>query len=217
MKIKSFQIICNDRYGGNFKLVFPRQESGEKLCAADFIAPREKGTDSFVIFVAILLYSYIFKLGYLKIATYVLFFPMLSAILVNIFKKNNGIYSKFFWFVLLAIFLYALLDKYFRLHIILAKYLVGMTNTNPVIMVNIIYVISFIIILPLFHKFLINEFGKNPDWIYLFILAILLKVASIFSDLIFHDITEDYFEVFSLYFFTAAFLLAFISNNSLKK
>lgn len=32
-------------------LVFPRQESGEKLCAADFIAPKEKGKDTFGIFV----------------------------------------------------------------------------------------------------------------------------------------------------------------------
>ena len=32
-------------------LVFPRQESGEKLCAADFVAPKEKGKDTFGIFV----------------------------------------------------------------------------------------------------------------------------------------------------------------------
>lgn len=32
-------------------LVFPRQESGEKLCAADFVAPKEKGKDTMGIFV----------------------------------------------------------------------------------------------------------------------------------------------------------------------
>jgi len=32
-------------------LVFPRQNSGEKLCAADFVAPKEKGKDTFGIFV----------------------------------------------------------------------------------------------------------------------------------------------------------------------
>ena len=32
-------------------LVFPRQESGEKLCAADFIAPKEKGKDTMGVFV----------------------------------------------------------------------------------------------------------------------------------------------------------------------
>ncbi len=32
-------------------LVFPRQDSGEKLCAADFAAPKEKGRDSLGIFV----------------------------------------------------------------------------------------------------------------------------------------------------------------------
>ncbi|MEK6875770.1 MAG: vitamin B12 dependent-methionine synthase activation domain-containing protein, partial [Nanoarchaeota archaeon] len=32
-------------------LAFPRQESGEKLCAADFVAPKGKGKDTFGIFV----------------------------------------------------------------------------------------------------------------------------------------------------------------------
>ena len=32
-------------------LVFPRQDSGEKLCAADFVAPKEQGKDTFGIFV----------------------------------------------------------------------------------------------------------------------------------------------------------------------
>ena len=32
-------------------LVFPRQELGEKLCAADFIAPKEKGKDTMGVFV----------------------------------------------------------------------------------------------------------------------------------------------------------------------
>src|SRR3989338_4851659 len=48
----------NNEKNGNEKsnevietLVFPRQESGEKLCAADFVAPKEKGRDTMGIFV----------------------------------------------------------------------------------------------------------------------------------------------------------------------
>ncbi len=68
-----------------------------------------------------------------------------------------------------------------------------------------------------FIKFFIAEFIKKPDWIYLFLFAIFLKIIAIFSDFEFHNITEDYFEVFSLYFFSASFILASIAGKTYKK
>ena len=170
----------------------------------------------FAIFVAILFYSYLFKLGYLRIATYSLFFLVLALILINIFNHKSYNFSKLFWILMFIIFSYALADKYFRIHIKLSKYLINVFGITPIITINILYVVFFIVVMAIFYKSLFREFKYNPDWIYLFIFALGLKVTAIFSDLIFHDITEDYFEVFSLYYFTASFLLAFINHRNKK-
>jgi len=154
----------------------------------------------FILFIAVLLYSYIFKLGYLWIALKLFFFLTPILLLINIFRKNNNTQSRIFWTTIFFVFVYVLLDKYFRLHSILSRYLTGF-NMDPVILINIIYVITFIVVVSFFYKYLLSQYKENPVWIYLFIFAILLKIIAIFLDYAFHDITEDYFELFSLYFF----------------
>lgn len=170
----------------------------------------------FILFVIILFFSYIFKLGYLKIATTLFFFltPILS--LINIFRNNNNTLSRTFWAIIFFIFVYVLLDKYFRLHSILSRYFTGI-NMDPVIFVNIIYVIAFIGVVSFFHKYLSDQYKVNPGWIYLFIFGTLLKIIAIFTDFLFHDITEDYFELFSLYFYSASFLLSNLNGSKFKK
>ena len=51
-----------------------------------------------------------------------------------------------------------------------------------------------------------EELKENPTWVYIFALALMLKIVAIMTDFMFHDITEDYFETFSLYFFLTGFL-----------
>ena len=97
----------------------------------------------FAIFVGVLLYSYIFKFGYLKIATNLFFILTPILILINILKKNKDNRYRLFWGVLFLFFVYALLDKYLRLHLILSKYVVGI-NFDPAIFVNIIYIVFYI-------------------------------------------------------------------------
>lgn len=171
---------------------------------------------SFIIFVCILFISYIFRLGYLKIATYLLFFIILLVILINLYL-SKGLYSTSFWVALFLIFFYGLANKYLRFHIILSRHIAGFIRIDPVILVNILYVIAFLMTMAFFIKFFIAEFIKKPDWIYLFLFAIFLKIIAIFSDFEFHNITEDYFEVFSLYFFSASFILASIAGKKDKK
>ena len=166
----------------------------------------------FIVFVAILLRSYIYKLGYMPVAVTIFYLLTPLLVLLNLSKKDNEGIQILFWGVLFTIFLFVLLDKYFSIHLALSKYLVGKVSINPGIAVNIVYVISFIAVISLFYKFLIREYKKDSDWIKLFIFAIVMKIIAIFSDLLFHDITEDYFELFSLYFFSAAFLLAFVQK-----
>ena len=167
----------------------------------------------FIVFMAILFYSYIHKLGYFKIATTLFFILAPSLTFLNLSKEDNEGIHILFWGVLFTIFLFVLLDKYLRIHLALSKYLADKVSINPVIAVNIIYVTSFIVVISLFYKFLIREYKKDSGWIKLFIFATVMKIIAIFSDLLFHDITEDYFELFSLYFFSAAFLIRYLKGN----
>ena len=144
------------------------------------------------------------------------FFLALLVLFINIIKRIGNNESVFIWLVLFIIFLYALLDKFFRVHVMLSRYFSGVISINHIIFINIVYVILFVAVMAFFYRFFINQYRENPDWLYLFAFALLLKVISISSDLIFHDITEDYFEVFSLYFFTSSFLLAFLNRETIK-
>ncbi len=166
----------------------------------------------FFVFVGFLYNSYLHKLGYLNKSTYFFLFLILATVLLIIIKESSFL-SKSFWIFIFASFLYALTDKYYRIHIKLSRYFHGSGNLTAVIMVNIIYIVIFITILLLFYKFFINELKKNPYWVFLFIFAIVLKIVSVFSDLVFHDITEDYLELFSLFFFFSSFFSVFILNN----
>ncbi|MBI2558018.1 hypothetical protein HYW20_01740 [Candidatus Woesearchaeota archaeon] len=168
---------------------------------------------TFLLFISILYYSYIFKLGYLKIATYLLFFLIALLALINAAKAKN---SKVFWLVLFIIFLFALLDKYFKMHIKLSRYFVGIANIDPVVLVNILYITGFIIVMSFFYRFFLREYKRNPDWLYLFTFAVILKIVAISTDFEYHNITEDYFEVFSLYFFAAAFFIPVITRRKNK-
>ena len=168
------------------------------------------------LFVSLLYYSYTFKLGYLGIANSI-FYLFVPVLILFIILKNKDKNYKIFWTFLLIIFLYVLADKYFRLHLKLSRYFIDIVTIDPVILVNMLYVASFIISLLFFYKTIIAEFRNNPYWLYLFAFAIVLKVTSIFSDLMFHDITEDYLELFSLYFFSSSFLLILISKKGANK
>lgn len=170
---------------------------------------------AFVILAMILYYSYRYKLGYLKITTYLLFFLALVAILINVYL-NKGSY-RLLWILLFLMFLYGLLDKYLRVHIIISRRLSNFLHMDTVMFVNILYIVVFIAVMSFFGRLFIEEFKKNPEWIYLFTFAILLKIVAIFSDFWFHDITEDYFEVFSLYFFASSFLSVATKNNKTNK
>lgn len=164
----------------------------------------------FALFVFVLFYSYVYKLGYLPMTTTLFFFLTPFLILIHVLNKDK---SKLFWPFLLIIFLYVLADKYFRLHIKLSRYFAEIVSIDPVIFVNILYVLFFLVILSFFKEFLLAEIRENPYWLYLFAFAILLKIVSIFSDFLFHDITEDYLELFSLYFFSASFLIKLLDRR----
>ena len=166
---------------------------------------------AFFIFVVILYFSYRFKFGYLKIANALFYLMVPLLILINTLKKNGK--SRFFWIYILAVFLYVLADKYFRLHLKLSVYFAELAAMDPVIFVNILYVIVFVSSLFFFKKFLIYAFKNSEDWIYFLIFAVFLKIVSIFSDFEFNDITEDYFELFSLYFFSASFLIKLLDRG----
>ena len=166
----------------------------------------------FAAFVLILLYSYLFKLGYLKIFTYLIFILILMGLFMN-FLKDNYRPTTLFWIILLMIFSYALSDKYLKIHEGLESYIPYFSSVSPAVAINIIYIVAFFIVMSFFYKFLFNEFKNNSEWLYVFIFAVILKIISIAVDFEFHDITEDYFEAFSLYFFLASFLLAYISNR----
>jgi len=168
-----------------------------------------------VIFVAVLFVSYLYKLGFLQIATYGFLILIILALLLNLTRSEHGLTSKLFWFLMLAGFIYVLMDKYLKLHIALSRFTAGYSRINSVILVNLAYISAFFIFLAFFYRMLRAEFERNPTWILLLIIATGLKIAAVFSDYVAHDITEDYFEVVSLYFYFSAFLAAYI--HSFKK
>lgn len=159
----------------------------------------------FIGFLSLLYYSYILKLGYLKITTYLPFLLILIAISYNISKSSNST-SVIFWIFLFFIFLYAVTDKYYKIHSRLSYNIPVVYNIPPTIMLNILYLIAFFIVMAFFNKLFISEFRNGRSWLYLFAAAILFKIIAIFFDFKYHDITEDYLEVSSLYFFFAAFV-----------
>jgi len=173
---------------------------------------------TFILLVGILFYSYIYKMGYFNIISNTFFVLTPCLILLNVSKKVKSIVSRFFWIMLLGIFLFVLLDKYLRIHIALSAYFEGRGSIPPVILVNILYVIVFIFVISLFYKYIIQEYKQDSDWIKLFIFAIFMKIIAIWADYVFHNNTEDYFELFSLYFFSASFLNCTLSKkNEAKK
>lgn len=167
---------------------------------------------AFIIFVGILFYSYIFKLGFLNKATFLFLTLCIFTSIINIFNRSS--FKGFlFWSFITLSFIYGLIDKVLKLHIRLAEFIENYFIFNSVIIINILYVIIFIAVLLFFYKYLMKEFKKDPVWIYLFTFAIGLQIISIISDIVFNDITEDYFGLFSLYFFTASFLSAYIKTK----
>ena len=135
----------------------------------------------FIVFVSILFYSYTHKLGYMPIAATLFYLLTPTLVLLNLSKKDNDGISILFGGVLFIIFLFVLLDKYLRIHSALSRYLADKVSINPVIAVNIIYVISFLVVISFFYRFLIKEYKQNPDWIKLFIFAVLIIVAGVFA------------------------------------
>ena len=109
--------------------------------------------------------------------------------------------------------MYLLIDKYLRIHVKLTIYLLKYSAKYATILVGIAYLLALIVVLVIYHTYIQNQIKTNPLWIYFFTAAISLKVVSLFSDFLFHDITEDYFEAFSLFFFASAFLIALIQTN----
>ena len=76
------------------------------------------------------------------------------------------------------------------------------------VIVNIVFVVGFLAIFSLFYRYIFSEIKSHQLWILFFALAILLKIIAIGTDIVYKDITEDYFEVFSLYFFTVSYIAA---------
>ena len=167
----------------------------------------------FIGFLLLLYYSYVYKLGYLKITTYLLFLLILLAISYNASRSNNST-SMIFWIFLFFIFLYAVTDKYYKIHGKLSENVPIIYNIPPTIMLNILYMVAFFIVMTFFHKFFIEEFKNRRSWLYLFAAAIIIKIIAILIDFQYHDITEDYLEVSSLYFFFAAFIYSGLQNKS---
>jgi RsiW-degrading membrane proteinase PrsW (M82 family) len=91
---------------------------------------------------------------------------------------------------------------------IFAMQIPSVNISNGKIMIEIIYIISFAVVMSFFRKLLYQEYQRDPGWIALFGFAFLLKNLAIFADFIFHNRLEDYIELFALYFFAAAFLLS---------
>lgn len=168
----------------------------------------------FVLFIILLSYSYIHKLGYLSKATYTVFFILIFLILVNFFKdirKERGI---LFWLTMLVIFTAGFVDKSLHIHILIGKTYFGAFKSNSGIMVQAIYLIIFGLLIAFFRKYLIKEYTSNPDCVYLFLFAYILSVIGLLADLQFKNTIEDYFELFSLYFFAASFLSALITTKN---
>ena len=129
------------------------------------------------------------------------------------FKLNylQKIACPFFVLILLIGFLYTLIDKLLHLHNILGKYFVlGVYGGN---VAQIVYLIAFLIVMLFFHKIFKIEYNMNPNWIYLFTIAYFLRVISLISDFMYSHKTEAYLELFALYFFPGAFLIAFINKK----
>jgi len=172
----------------------------------------------FIVFVGILFYSYIYKLGYLKIATFIFLVLIPIILLLNLSNRKNTPVSTCFWLALLFMFLFALIDKILRIHIFLSQYVSATEITSdPVLVVSSLYVIAFILVVSLFYRLLIRDYKQDSGWIKLFIFALLMKVIGVVIDHITHDTTEDYFELFSVYFFSAAFLLKYLKMNKIKR
>ena len=169
----------------------------------------------FILFVGILLYSYTFKLGYFPNATYLVLSFLIGLIILNIFKNIKNSISFLFWTILLILFVYAFVDKFLHLHNFLGSYLKLGTYGGTI--VQITYLISFLIITLFFNKFLKEQYRINPYWLYLFIFAYFLSVIGVISDFIYHNKIEDYLELFSLYFFASSFLLFFLINDKRKE
>ena len=169
---------------------------------------------TFIIFVGILFYSYIFKLGYFPKVTYLMFFLVIILIILNVFNNTKNLNYFSFWTILFILFLYAFTDKFFHLHNLLGAYLNLGTDGGTIVQTT--YLISFLLIIAFFNKFLTEQYKKNPHWLYLFIFAYFLSVIGVISDFVYHNKIEDYFELFSLYFFASAFLLILISKREIK-
>ena len=167
----------------------------------------------FVVLVAVLFYSYEFKLGYLQKATYLILILALAAISINIFNAEIWKEAQLFWASLLIMFSIALIDKTFHLHNILGLYLSLKNPANAGAMIEIFYTMAFVCIIAMFYQFLISEYYRKTDWVALFLFAFLLWITSIITDFLYHNSVEDYFQLFSLYFFASSFLLAHITRS----
>ena len=168
----------------------------------------------FLLFVSILFYSYTFKLGYFPKATYLIFSILIGLIILNTFKNIKNSISFLFWTILLILFVYAFVDKILHLHNILGDYInLGAYGGT---MIQTTYLISFLIIMLFFNRFFTEQYNKNSYWLYLFIFAYFLSIAGVISDFMYHNKLEDYFELFSLYFFAFSFLLAYLSKITIK-
>ena len=170
----------------------------------------------FFIFVYLLYYSYLHKLGYLPKATYLIFPLLIFFVLLNLLKNLNQKIAGLFWFTMLIIFFYGLIDKIFHIHIIIGKHYFSASNLSSSAMVQGFSIISFAFVMLIFNKYLTSEYKRNPDWLYVFFFAYSLSIVALITDFLVHNRIEDYFELFSLYFFAASFLLALILHNKIK-
>lgn len=157
----------------------------------------------FILMVMVLFYSYVNKLGYLNIATWILLGLSTVLCLINSAVSKNS--ARLFWGLMAAGFCYVIADKFFRVHILIADSIPLFMHST--VLVNGAYVFAFFIFLIAFRSYLYRQFDKSPAWLYLLLFATLLKLTAIATDIMFKDITEDYFEVFSLYFYASSFLI----------
>ncbi|MBS3109975.1 hypothetical protein J4227_05600 [Candidatus Woesearchaeota archaeon] len=175
---------------------------------------------AFIILMGILYYSYLHKLGYLKIATYTFFILAGLTSVYNAFTWKTA-RGRAFWAIVSAALIYALADKYNKLHMILAFGIMpmidGISLGDAKILVNIIYVTGFAFVMLFFASFIYSEYKAESDWLYLFVLAFAVKAGSIINDIVFHHgLAEDYMESFSLFFFTSAAIIAAFKNHNEK-
>ncbi|MBD3203556.1 hypothetical protein GF327_04630 [Candidatus Woesearchaeota archaeon] len=159
----------------------------------------------FLLFINALFYSYIHKLGFLYFFRDLFFYLVLVVIFLNLFIKQDKI-NLIFFICLFATFTFVLLDRIFRIHVYLSGFVGSIGLLSPGIIVNLIYVFGFFMFLSVFYRQIFNEFKNDSVWIYLFFIAIIMKLIGIGADIIYNDITEDYFELFSLYYFIAGFV-----------